>query len=101
METARVQQAHTEVSPVSQKGFDSLMARLASLEEKLRQTTQMVEGLKQPQGEFKPQHPPATSEDRTQKKTVRCFRCKGLGNFKRNCPLNSQGSVVRSAPTSQ
>lgn len=102
-EAVKNQQVHTEIAPAIQKGLESLMSRIDSLEGKLKKTTEVVEKLQPPRSNFK-QQPTRNVETDTNnnRKPLRCFYCKNLGHIKRNCPaLNSQGSAVRSAPTPQ
>ena len=78
MEAGRVQQAHIEVSPIFQKGFDSLLSRLVPLEGKHYKTSAWV----------------------SEEEGHLLFELQDVGNIRRNCP-DSVWSAVMTAPTLQ
>ena len=102
-EAVRSQQVHTDIAPAIQKGLESLISRMDSLEGKLKQTAEVVDKLQPHKRNFKPQTTGKTDTDNNNnRKSVCCFYCRNLGHIKRNCPaLNSTGSDVRSAPAPQ
>ena len=94
-QTVKVQQAEAEMSPMFQKRFDEILARLTALETKFSQVTPSTTS-----SDSTPSHLTQQTQRNSQpqdsgtgsKKTVRCFKCNKLGHIAKNCCLNFKGS---------
>ena len=98
--TVKVQQADAEMSPMFQKGFDEILARLTALETKFSQvtpsSTSAASTPSQPTQQIQRESRPQGSGTGS-KKTVRCFKCDKLGHIAKNCRLNFKGSKNKGA----
>ena len=94
----KLEQVHSEMSPVIEWGFKEILARLNTLEKEIQSNRQTHKHNDEDQHQTGQK---SQDSNRNARKPVRCFKCHKLGYIARNCLLNSQGSDKGSGPATQ